>query len=179
MGEIETLEKDVLMSQRIENILRNVEGQVLVYLGHYRGLSENLDGQERLQDLEKIHNCIPALEGATEIITHEIRDFESLKNSIIKNTGNGSDYKTMKSQLNILQAHMSSTLPPLNAYIEGLKAIITNSTNAVQTKKIVMQRIEDVERVYMKFINENEAYIQGLQLLMKEIHSKYAQYVEK
>jgi hypothetical protein len=172
MSETEELAKDMSLSQRIENILRNVEGHVLLYLEHYKGLSENLSGSEREEDLVKIKNCIPSLEGAKELITDEIERFEKIKKSVIQKSTNKKNSTMIKTRLNVVQVHMNKILPPLNAYIEGLSFIVADSRDMAAAKRSIGQRAEMIQSAYNKFVANNEAYITDMRELIKELGIK-------
>ena len=164
--DVETIEREILISQKIDGILRKVEGQVLVFKQHYRDLTENLSGIDKEEDLKKIENCLPQLYVAVHVIDNEIKEYDSMKGDLERKG-------ITKDKVDAVRAHVDSTKTLLHAYIMGIQNIKQNLTGGVisieKAKEILNSRIKSLEDRYNAFFNVNDLHIRDLKGLLAQI----------
>jgi len=162
----EILEREVLTGRSAENILRLIEGQLLLFKEHYKSLSGSLSGINKEEDLEKIENCIPQLNYVAHIIYKQVEEYNSIKGDLLKKGVKETKFTEIKN-------HMNQTLELLNAYILGVTNITKNLTedaiSAKEAKEVLNGRIKSIEDRYTAFCNSNALHINELKLLIGQI----------
>jgi len=155
------IEKDIVIDERIEEIFRKIEGNIL---------KETLDTfAKRDDEIRGLKKCIDQIDEMREIYTKELKGLIDNKNNLIQNGISKEAYTAVLSDLNKLIIHV-------NEYENFIRHMVMRIQNLTQRLKdndggqVLKQIIEGIHTSYNNYIANNQEVISELRKI-KEVAS--------
>lgn len=155
---------EIEIDEKITNIFRTIQQQVMKFKEEYEGLNSSLGASSRFEEVKKIKVCMSTLERIMEVCANEIRDFSNHEKRLIEKGVQKPVYKQIVATVNEM-------IRILNGYLSELSNIATRlelpNITTKEAKELIEKDIASIYVDYNKFLTKEQMLVDTLKGIRK------------